>query len=87
VIASGVGSVAELIDRPGENGLLVRPGEPEGLAAAMRSVLTDTDLRQRLGLGGQARVRAEYTLEQMVERTLAVYDVARERLVASSASR
>jgi glycosyltransferase involved in cell wall biosynthesis len=87
VIASGVGSVQELIDRSGENGLLVRPGEPEALAAAMRCVLTDADLRQRLCLGGQARVRAEYTLERMVERTLAVYDLARQRLAANSESR
>jgi glycosyltransferase involved in cell wall biosynthesis len=84
VIASGVGSVRELIDRSGENGLLVHPGEPEALAAAMRSVLTEADLRERLSLGGQARVRAEYTLEQMVERTLAVYEIARERLAANS---
>jgi glycosyltransferase involved in cell wall biosynthesis len=79
VIGSSVGSVPELIDRPGENGLLVRPGESEPLAAAMHRVLEDADLRQRLRLGGLARVRAEYTLEKMVQCTLAVYEIARER--------
>jgi glycogen(starch) synthase len=84
VIASGVGSVRELIDRSGENGLLVQPGKPEALAGAMRCVLTDADLRERLRLGGQARVHAKFTLEQMVERTLAVYEIARERLATNS---
>jgi glycosyltransferase involved in cell wall biosynthesis len=84
VIASGVGSVRELIDRSGENGLLVQPGKPEALAEAMRCVLTDADLRERLRLGGQARVQAKFTLEQMVERTLAVYEIARERLATNS---
>lgn len=79
VIASGIGSIPELIERPGENGLLVRPGEPEALATAMQRVLLDVTLRERLQRGGLARVRSEYTLEQMVERTLAVYDVARRR--------
>jgi glycosyltransferase involved in cell wall biosynthesis len=83
VIASSVGSVPELIESPGDNGLLVRPGDPEALAAAMRRVLDDATLRRRLSLGGLERVRAEYTLEQMVERTLAVYKTARERLATS----
>lgn len=79
VIASSVGSIPELIERPGENGLLVPPREPEALAAAMQRLLDDADLTQRLGLGGLARARAEYTLERMVERTLGVYEIALER--------
>ncbi len=52
VIASSVGSVPELIGRAGECGLLVPPGEPEALAAAMQRILDDADLRQRLRLAG-----------------------------------
>jgi glycosyltransferase involved in cell wall biosynthesis len=80
VIASNTGSLPELIDRPGENGLLISPGEPANLARAMQRVLEDAALRERLGAGGLARVQAEYTLERMVERTLAVYEIARARL-------
>jgi glycosyltransferase involved in cell wall biosynthesis len=87
VIASSVGSVRELIDRPDENGLLVHPGDPKGLAASMQRVLIEPGLQERLRIGGQARVRAEYTLERMVERTLAVYQIARERLAFDSKSR
>jgi glycosyltransferase involved in cell wall biosynthesis len=79
VIASSVGSIPELINSPGKNGLLVRPGESEALAAAMQRVLADADLQRRLSLGGLARIRSEYTLETMVDRTLGVYQFARER--------
>ena len=79
VIASSVGSVPELIGRAGECGLLVPPGEPEALAAAMQRILDDADLWQRLRRAGLARVRDEYTLDKMVERTLAVYEIARQR--------
>jgi glycosyltransferase involved in cell wall biosynthesis len=80
VIASSVGAVPELIGRTGETGLLVHPGKPEALAGAMVRILGDAELAQRLRLAGLARVHAEYTLEKMVERTVAVYEVARERL-------
>ena len=55
------------------------PGEPEALAAAMQRVLDDAELWQRLRPAGVARVRDEYTLDKMVERTLAVYEIARQR--------
>ena len=84
VIASSVGSLPELIGRAGECGLLVPPGEPEALAATMQRVLDDAGLRHRLRLAGVARVRDEYTLEKMVERTLAVYEVARRRQAMGS---
>ena len=86
VIASSVGSVRELIDRPDKNGLLVPAGDPQALAASMQRVLTEADLRERLCVGAQARVRAGYTLEQMVERTLAVYEIARERLAVDASA-
>jgi glycosyltransferase involved in cell wall biosynthesis len=47
VIATAVGGVAELV-RDGENGLLVPPGDPEQLAAAVRRFLSDERLGERL---------------------------------------
>jgi hypothetical protein len=37
--------------------------------------------------GGLARVHAGYTLEQMIERTVAVYEIARERFAREHATR
>jgi glycosyltransferase involved in cell wall biosynthesis len=50
VISTAVGGVAEAV-REGENGLLVPPGEPEALAAAVRRYLSDGELRGRLQAG------------------------------------
>ena len=47
VIATRVGGVPEIVE-DGENGLLVEPRDPEALAAAIRRVTGDADLRSRL---------------------------------------
>ncbi len=82
VVASTAGSVPEVIDRPGENGLLVPAGDVPALAEAMHTLARDRALRERLAGAARARVEDEYTLERMVERTLAVYRAARRRLAA-----
>jgi glycosyltransferase involved in cell wall biosynthesis len=80
VIASAAGSVAEVVHRPGENGLLVPPGDIPALTDAMRILARDENVRRKLGSAARARVEEEYTLDRMVERTLAVYRLARGRL-------
>jgi glycosyltransferase involved in cell wall biosynthesis len=47
VIAAATGGVPEIV-RDGENGLLVAPEDPEGLAEAMRRYFDDPALRERL---------------------------------------
>jgi glycosyltransferase involved in cell wall biosynthesis len=47
VIATGVGGVREIVT-DGVNGLLVPPGDPEALAAAIRRFFADGELRERL---------------------------------------
>ena len=47
VLATAVGGVPEVV-RDGENGLLVRAGDVDGLAGAMRRLLDDHELRDRL---------------------------------------
>ena len=49
-IATSVGGVPEIVTH-GENGLLVPPGEPGALAAAIRRFLADGALRERLTAG------------------------------------
>ncbi len=84
VIASAAGSVAEVVHRPGQDGLLVPPGDVPALAEAMRLLARNKDLRRQLGSAARARVEEEYTLGRMVERTLAVYEVARRRLTTDA---
>jgi glycosyltransferase involved in cell wall biosynthesis len=84
VIASRRGGITEVIDRPGENGILVSPGDVPALVGAAARVCADEGLRTRLAAGALERVREAYTLERMVASTIAVYEVARSRTGASA---
>jgi len=81
VLASRLGAIPELLDRPGVNGLLVQAGDVAQLARGMEALARDPSFRGRLGAAGRERVLAEYTLGRMIERTLDVYEVARARFV------
>ena len=61
VVASSVGGVPELVVE-GETGLLVPPGDPHALAAAMERLLDDPALRRRLGAAGRTRVSEHFDL-------------------------
>ena len=72
VVASDVGSVAEAV-RDGETGLLIRPEDPAGLAAAIRRLLADVELRRRLGDNGRRLVLERFTADHMVYGFEALY--------------
>lgn len=77
VVATAVGgSVDAVVD--GETGLLVPPGAPHELSAALKRLLDEPDTRSLMGRAGQERARRLYdarrtvgTLEDMYERLLA----------------
>jgi glycosyltransferase involved in cell wall biosynthesis len=71
IVASRTGGVPEIL-QDGIQGLLVPPGDEAALAAALRRLLQDPDLRSRLGAAGRERVR-EFSMERMIEKTEAVY--------------
>jgi glycosyltransferase involved in cell wall biosynthesis len=70
VVATSVGSIPEVV---GDAGLLVPPMDVSALAAALRKVLADEELRHALGTRGMQRARDIYSRENMVARTLDVY--------------
>jgi glycosyltransferase involved in cell wall biosynthesis len=77
-VASPVGGIPELV-REGHNGLLVPPGEPARLAAALRALLDDPGLRRRLGAAAREDVRP-LAVDAYSARLGAVYaDVLAER--------
>jgi glycosyltransferase involved in cell wall biosynthesis len=71
-LPTGVPRVA----RHGLEGLTVPPNDPVALAAAIRQLLADQELAQRLGSTGRARATAEYGVEAFVKRTEGVYENA-----------
>jgi len=77
VIACRVGGVPEVVV-DGETGILVPPGDPAALAAAILRLLRDPEQRERLGRAGHERYRSLFTSQAMAARTLALYrDVVR----------
>jgi glycosyltransferase involved in cell wall biosynthesis len=72
IVSSAIGGTEELID-DGRSGLLVAPGDPDALAAALRRVLGDGELRKRLAARARERVEAGLTREAMATRVEGVY--------------
>jgi glycosyltransferase involved in cell wall biosynthesis len=73
VVATPVGGTPEVVS-DGETGLLVPPRDPEALAAALRRVLEDRGLAERLAAAGRRRVDERFTLDAMSRRMLELYD-------------
>jgi glycosyltransferase involved in cell wall biosynthesis len=71
-IGTRVGGIPEVIDDQ-RTGLLVPPHDPPALASAIVRLLRDDTLRTQMGEAGLARVNAQFSLETMVEGTLAAY--------------
>ncbi|MFL9501553.1 glycosyltransferase [Rhodopseudomonas palustris] len=60
--------------------LTVPPGDPQALAAALRQIINDPPLRERLGEAGRQRVFAEFSRDRYLSRILSIYkDVTADR--------
>jgi glycosyltransferase involved in cell wall biosynthesis len=74
IVTTDVSGISSLITH-GENGLLVPEGSTSAVAAALKTLIADAALRQRLIRNGYATARA-HTLEQQANALMQV--VARE---------
>lgn len=72
IIAADAGGIPEAV-RDNINGLLFPPGDVQALGHAIRRLVTDIDLRRRLGQGGRSLMLEEFSVDAMVEGNLAVY--------------
>ncbi|MGH2405822.1 MAG: glycosyltransferase, partial [bacterium] len=73
-VATRVGGVPEVI-ASGETGVLVEPGDANGLAEGILSLLSDPDRRRRMGEAARLHVTQRRGVAQMVD---AVEDVYRQ---------
>lgn len=73
VIAANRGGPAEIVLH-GQTGLLFPPGDLVELAAAMRRLADDPDLRRSMGQAGRRRALSEYSATAHVRRMEALYE-------------
>ena len=73
VVAFDVGGVGDAV-RHLETGWLAPAGDTEALAAGVRSLLEDAELRERLGRGARAVAEAEYGADLEAKRFAELYE-------------
>ncbi len=78
VIATWLGGVRDIIDHE-ETGLLFPPRNIPAMAEAMYELLTDRDKAKALAVKLRKKVEEKFNLEQMVRKTLEVYQEVRKR--------
>lgn len=73
LVATTGGALPEVAGTDGETALLVAPGDPEALAAAVRRLLDDPVLAARLGAAGRRRVLGRFTWQATARGTADQY--------------
>lgn len=73
VVSTELGTGTSHVNQAGVTGLIVPPRDPAALAAALRRLLGDADLRRHFGRAGRARAEAEFGVDRMIGRLVALY--------------
>lgn len=71
-VGSRLGGMPEQVVE-GVTGFLVEPGDPDSLAQALRKLLQDRELRQKLGQNGRSRFLELFEFERSYEHLLQTY--------------
>lgn len=72
VVASDVGGVKELVAE-GQTGFLVSPGDRDKAIRVMENLLSDLELRKRMGNAGYKIAAEKFNLERMIEKYKKIY--------------
>jgi glycosyltransferase involved in cell wall biosynthesis len=81
VVATAVGGVPEIV-ADGESGLLIKPGDPAGMSAAIARLLTEPDLAERLKKQSHQLILDRHAPEARTRKLVSIY-----RSVADAFSR
>lgn len=71
VVATSVGDIPDVVTE--ETGVIVPPHQPEQLAAALETLLEDSEKRQAMGKAAQRRAMNEYSVDAWMKRHVALY--------------
>lgn len=73
VIASDIGGVDELVTN-GKTGYLAPPGDPTALAAAIKKIVSNPQLSQKIASAGKTLVFSEFSADQMLKGITEIYN-------------
>jgi rhamnosyl/mannosyltransferase len=73
IVSTDVGTGVGWVNRDGETGYVVPPRDPAALKAAMARLLADPDLQASMGSAAMRRAGSTFTVERMIDDTLALY--------------
>jgi len=73
VIATKVGGIVDVVD-DGKTGILVPPNDSNALAGAIVRLLSDDDLRKKMGKAGKEKIDAKFSAQTMVSQIEKVYE-------------
>ena len=73
VITTAVPSGVREVNEAGVTGLEVPIRDAGALAEAMRTLVDDHDLRERMGIAGRGRVQERFTVARMVDSHIELY--------------
>lgn len=71
VVATNVRGSWDLVEH-GRTGLLVKPGDVDGLVSALKKLIVNPGLRSDMGMEGQKKIQ-EYSLEKILAEMAAIY--------------
>lgn len=74
VVSTGVSGIPELVES-GRDGILVEPRNPKMLADALDQLLSDKDLRKKLGAAARAKVTKQFSVERSVTELLGLFQL------------
>jgi glycosyltransferase involved in cell wall biosynthesis/aminoglycoside phosphotransferase (APT) family kinase protein len=86
VVAAAISGIPELVQDE-VNGILVDAAYAERLADAVRRLLADPQLRERMGRNGQKKVRAEFDVRKTTRGVIALLDRQRTSQETTAAQR
>ena len=73
VVSTDIGTGVGWVNKDGETGYVVAPRDARALHGALGRLLADAGLQKSMGEAAAKRVRAEFTLERMIDDTLSLY--------------
>lgn len=79
VVSTRLNTGVDYANQDGVTGFTVTPGDPQELASRLNLLLEDPALAAKMGAAAKDRALGVFTLEQMRDRTLAVYEEAAAR--------